>query len=70
MRSDGMSETEELDSLLTWRKSGYSVANGACAEVAAIPGTVVVRDSVSSSDVRLRFASGTWRQFIARIKGA
>jgi hypothetical protein len=65
-----MSETERLDSPLTWRKSGYSVANGACAEVATIPGTVMVRDSVSPSDVRLRFTSGTWRQFIARTKGA
>jgi hypothetical protein len=65
-----MSETERLDSSLTWRKSGYSVANGACAEVAATPGTVIVRDSVSPSDVRLRFASGTWQEFIARIKCA
>ena len=65
-----MSETERLESPLTWRKSGYSVANGACAEVAAIPGTVVVRDSVSPSDGWIRFASGTWQQFIARIKGA
>lgn len=64
-----MSETERTDSPLSWRKSGYSVANGACTEVAAIPGTVMVRDSVSPSGVQLQFASGAWQQFIEHIKG-
>lgn len=65
-----MSETERPGSLLAWRKSGYSISNGACAEVAALPGTVMVRDSVSPAEVQLRFASRAWQQFIEGIKGA
>jgi predicted secreted Zn-dependent protease len=65
-----MSETERPDSPLAWRKSGHSISNGACAEVAAFPGTVMVRDSVSPSAAQLRFASSTWQQFIAGLKDA
>ncbi len=65
-----MSKAEEQEDVLTWRKSKYSVANGACTEVAAIPGGVMVRDSLGGSDVRLRFASEVWREFATRVKGA
>jgi hypothetical protein len=65
-----MSKTEQQEGAPTWRKSSYSISNGSCTEVAAVPETVLVRDSVSSSSVQLGFAFTAWREFIARIKGA
>jgi Domain of unknown function (DUF397) len=65
-----MSKTEDQESVLTWRKSKYSVVNGACAEVAAIPGIVMVRDSLGRPDVQLRFAPAAWQEFTDRLKGA
>jgi Domain of unknown function (DUF397) len=65
-----MSKAAEQDGILSWRKSKYSVANGACTEVAATPGSVMVRDSLSRSAVQLRFASQVWREFTARVKDA
>jgi hypothetical protein len=65
-----MSKTEQQESVLNWRKSTRSVANGACVEAATIPGTVMVRDSVTPSEVKLRFAAGAWQEFIDRLKGA
>ncbi len=65
-----MSKTEQQEGMPTWRKSTYSIHNGACTEVAAIPGAVLVRDSVSQSGIQLSFLSGTWRTFIAHLKAA
>jgi Domain of unknown function (DUF397) len=65
-----MSETERHDSILVWRKSSYSLANGACVEAAAAPGAVVVRDTVSPARGQLHFPARTWREFVARVKGA
>jgi uncharacterized protein DUF397 len=65
-----MSKTEQQEGMPTWRKSQYSIANGSCAEVAAVPGTVMVRDSVGPSNVQLQFQSMVWREFIAHIKAA
>jgi hypothetical protein len=65
-----MSKAEEQEGVLAWRKSKYSVVNGACAEVAATTGNVMVRDSLGQSGVRLRFPSEVWREFTARIKDA
>jgi hypothetical protein len=65
-----MSKTEQQEGMPTWRKSRYSVNNGSCAEVAAVLGTVMVRDSVGPSNVQLRFASRAWRAFIAQVKAA
>jgi Domain of unknown function (DUF397) len=65
-----MSKTEEQDNVPGWRKSSYSISNGACVETAAVPGTVIVRDSVSPPDLQLRFGAGAWQEFTARIKGA
>ena len=63
-----MSKAAKQEGILTWRKSKYSVANGACTEVAATPASVMVRDSLSRSAVQLRFASEVWREFTARVK--
>ena len=65
-----MSKTEDQEGVLAWRKSKYSVANGACAEVRAVPGSVMVRDSRAASGVRLRFASAVWQEFAAHLKEA
>jgi hypothetical protein len=65
-----MSKTEAQESTLTWRKATYSVANGACTEVAAVPGTLIVRDSTNPDGTRLRFGTGAWQEFIDRIKDA
>lgn len=63
-----MSKTEQQEGMSTWRKSTYSINNGACTEVAAIPGAVLVRDSVSQSGIQLSFLSGAWQTFIAHLK--
>ena len=65
-----MSKTEDQESVLAWRKSKYSINNGACAEVAAAPGSVMVQDSLGRPAVQLRFASEVWREFVARLKDA
>ncbi len=63
-----MSKTEDQEGVLAWRKSKCSVANGACAEVAVTPGSVLVRDSLGPPGVQLRFGSEAWREFTARVK--
>ncbi|MGW4032763.1 DUF397 domain-containing protein [Streptomyces sp. NPDC004838] len=52
---------------LAWFKSSYSdTSNGNdCVEVAAIPGTVHVRDSKNTEGPRLTVKSSTWTTFIA-----
>lgn len=63
-----MSKTEQQESGPIWRKSSYSVGNGACAEVAETGGIVLVRDSAGSATRRLRFPAKVWREFIARTR--
>ena len=65
-----MSKREQQERTSAWRKSSFSMANGACVEAAADPGTVLVRDSASRTDSELRFAAGAWQDFVERIKSA
>ena len=65
-----MSKTEDQESVLAWRKSKHSVANGACMEVKAFPGSVMVRDSHVPLGVQLRFAPAVWQEFTAHLKQA
>jgi hypothetical protein len=65
-----MSETEQYEGILLWRKSSYSIANGACVEAAAAASAVLVRDTVSLAGGRLRFPPRAWREFVARVKEA
>jgi hypothetical protein len=52
---------------LPWFKSSYSAGNGACVEVAFIPGVVAVRDSKDPQGPVLRFSPGAWRDFVASV---
>lgn len=65
-----MSKTEQHQGILIWRKSSYSIANGQCVGAAAVPGTVMVRDTVGPARGQLRFSAEAWQEFTARIKGA
>jgi len=51
-----------------WRKSRRSVGNGACVEVGAAPGGIIVRDSVNQEEATLRYSPRTWRTFLAQAK--
>jgi hypothetical protein len=64
-----MSKTEERESVLIWRKSSYSMGNGACAEVSAVGGTIMVRDSVRPATGRLQLPATAWRELVLRVKG-
>jgi hypothetical protein len=64
-----MSETEERGSVLLWRKSSYSVGNGACTEVAAAGEIILVRDSAGLATGQLRLPAAAWRELIRRVKG-
>ena len=65
-----MSETERHEGKPVWRKSSYSIANGACVEAAAAPGAVVVQDTAGAAHGQLRFPARVWREFVARVKEA
>jgi predicted secreted Zn-dependent protease len=53
----------------TWRKSSYSGANGGdCAEVAATPGLVLVRDTKNRVSATLAFTAQAWRTFTEQVK--
>jgi Domain of unknown function (DUF397) len=65
-----MSEADQRDSILIWRKSSYSIANGACVEAVTVPGMIMIRDTVSPADGQLQFDARAWREFVERTKGA
>jgi hypothetical protein len=51
-----------------WRKSSFSSANGACVEVAGLPGVVAVRDSKDLAGPKLVFSRQAWAAFVERAK--
>jgi len=51
-----------------WRKSLWSVGNGACVEVAPVNGYIVVRDTTDRSGPVIRYSAQTWRTFLADAK--
>lgn len=55
---------------LDWVKSSYSTADGPqCVEVAAVPGTVLVRDSKNPQGPQLSLPPSTWRAFVTYATG-
>jgi hypothetical protein len=53
----------------TFRKSSYSVSQGACVEVGSqFPGLVVIRDSKDTDGTRIPVPSNGWRQFVSQVK--
>lgn len=59
-----------MSSTLVWFKSSYSNSEGgACVEIAALPGTVHVRDSKDAGGPQLAFGSGAWREFVRFAAG-
>lgn len=58
-----------MTSRLKWEKSSYSGSDGNCVEVAKLAGDGrAVRDSKDAEGPALRFGSGQWREFVARLK--
>jgi hypothetical protein len=50
-----------------WRKSTRSGATGACVEVQAVDGAVLVRDSKDPDGPRLAFSIRQWRTFVTAV---
>jgi hypothetical protein len=50
-----------------WRKSTRSGATGACVEVQAVDGAVLMRDSKDPDGPRLTFPIEQWRAFLAGV---
>jgi hypothetical protein len=53
---------------LTWRKAQLSTNNGACVEVASVPGKIAVRDSKDPSGPILVYAPEEWSDFLDGVK--
>ncbi|TPQ15653.1 DUF397 domain-containing protein [Streptomyces sporangiiformans] len=55
---------------LTWFKSSYSGGEGGeCLEVAAAPGTVLIRDSKAPTRAQLTFRPSEWAAFVRHASG-
>jgi Domain of unknown function (DUF397) len=53
---------------VTWRKAQYSVANGACVEVANAGGMLAMRDSKDPDGPVLVYTRSEWRAFLDGAK--
>jgi hypothetical protein len=51
-----------------WRKASRSVGQGACVEVASLPGHTATRDSKNSAGPVLAFGDGEWAVFVESVK--
>jgi hypothetical protein len=58
-----------MSSELSWRKSSYSGGEGGnCAEIAAAPGAVLVRDSKDPDGPCLAFGREAWEAYAGTVK--
>ena len=53
---------------LPWRKAIRSINNGACVEVAASSGMVVVRDSKDPDGLIMHYPVNSWLPFVAKAR--
>jgi hypothetical protein len=53
---------------IAWRKSSFSIPQGACVEVGAKAGSVLVRDSMAPASLTLRCSGQAWHAFTAAIR--
>ena len=53
---------------LTWRKAQRSTKDGACVEVASVPGKIAVRDSKDPGGPILVYAPEEWSAFLDGVK--
>jgi hypothetical protein len=54
---------------MNWRKSSYSGNSGGnCAEVATVPGAVLIRDSKDPRGPVLAFGRASWEAFAVAVK--
>lgn len=51
-----------------WRKSSYSIGNGACVEVATVSSAIAVADSAEPGRRTLRYSALAWRLFVASVR--
>jgi Domain of unknown function (DUF397) len=60
---------DPLMELSAYRKSSYSVSQGACVEVGSeFSGLVVIRDSQDINGARIPIPPHGWRQFVSQVK--
>jgi predicted secreted Zn-dependent protease len=59
-----VSNGDATRAIAEWRKSSHS-SDGACVEVAFVPGQIMVRDSKDRDGAILTFTASEWKAFIA-----
>jgi len=53
---------------LAWRKARRSANNGACVELAAANGQILIRDSQDQNGPVMKYSECSWDLFIANAK--
>ena len=53
---------------LEWRKARRSIGNGACVELAAASGRILIRDSKDQEGPTLTYSADTFRSFVEAAK--
>jgi predicted secreted Zn-dependent protease len=61
------SHSDATRAIAEWRKSSHS-SDGACVEVAFVPGEIMVRDSKNRDGATLTFTAREWKAFIAGVR--
>jgi Domain of unknown function (DUF397) len=62
-----MSTSPYVGNASEWRKSSYSVNNGACVEAAVESRAITVRDSADPVGAVVRYSAHAWQGFVAQV---